>query len=109
MSAAYYQDRARVVDAVTGVLSANIYRCLVVDTSNAMLWSSPKGALMASSGLASVGRALSGVRNVGIHRFRHSVAVVQHGRQLHVLRFDGEPTPAVEPDREASVVVARVR
>lgn len=96
------QDRVRVVDALTGVLSANMYDHLVVDSSSAMLWRKSKGALIASSGPASNGCALSGVENVKTRHFRFGVTVVQHGHQLQVLRFDGEPEPVVE--RHVSVM-----
>ncbi len=96
--------RVQAMDAVTGGLSTNKYDDLFVDSSNALLWSGPDGALMASSGPASDGRALSGVENaIVVRSFRFGVAVGEYGHHLHLLRFDGDPTATtVEPDRKAS-------
>ncbi len=95
------EPRMRVVDAVTGVVSPVIYRDLFVDTSNAMLWSDPNGAVMASSGPASVGRALPDMEvKICCFRFGVAVAVNKNASQFYLLRFDGGPdAPAVEPSQ----------
>ncbi len=69
------------------------------------MWRSKNGDLMVCSGPDSDGHALAGVEHPEhITCFSYGVCVIRSGHDYHVLRFDGEPAPAMEPDRKASAV-----
>ncbi len=92
----------RIVDAMSGVaLSDRRYHSLYVDTSGALLWRDEAKAVVVSSGPNSAGRVLADVVGHAFTSFRYGVAI--NSTEHRVLRFDIDPEPTAEPDRNVSV------
>ncbi len=98
-----YAD-SHIVDANTGAsLLRTVINRSAIDTSGALVWRSNNHTLAASSGPGNNGRVLSNVKFADyICCFRYGICEIHNTDGYRVLRFDGEPAPAMEPDRKAS-------
>ncbi len=93
-------DSYLIVDAATGQQPHShytVYEDVVVDTSGALAWRDPTNALMTSGSFANEGHALRREDVMdNFCGFQWGICVARVGKAYHVLRFDGDLTPAVK-------------